>query len=96
MAKEIIEVAEMLGHNIVDIFVKKMHIRNYKYLGYLKELTQLKSKIDDTIIALDVALKQRISIGEYVIICMKVLVLKLLGASKLFLTMPAKNLRTAI
>ena len=52
LAKEVIEVAEMLGHNIAGIFAKEMHIKNYKHLGYLQELIQLKSKIDGVIIAL--------------------------------------------
>ncbi len=51
-AKEVIEVAEMLGHQIYGIFANKKSNIAYQYKGYLDELLAQKDNFDGVIIAI--------------------------------------------
>lgn len=51
-AKEVIEVALMLGYDIYGIFAKESSLKEYDYCGYLDELLQQRDNFDGVIIAI--------------------------------------------
>lgn len=61
-AKEVIEVAEMLGHKIYGVFADKPNNIGYEYKGYLDELLALKDEFDVAHIAIGAVNKEGISV----------------------------------
>ena len=57
-AKEVIEVAEMLGHSVYGIFADELSNIGYEYKGYLDELLTLKNEFDGAIVAIGVVNKK--------------------------------------
>lgn len=51
LAKEVIEVAQMLGHSIHGIFAQQSQIKTHEHKGYLDELLAQKQAFDGAIIA---------------------------------------------
>jgi len=51
-AKEVIEVARMLGHEVVGIFAIKNSLKEHKHLGYLEEMVNLRGHYDALHIAI--------------------------------------------
>lgn len=50
-AKEVIEVAQMLGHEIVGIFARENSLSGYPHLGYLNEMLTMREQMDGVHIA---------------------------------------------
>jgi len=51
-AKEVIEVAEMLGHEVVGIFARENTLSSYSHLGYLEEMREKRASYDAVHIAI--------------------------------------------
>ncbi len=66
-AKEVIEVAEMLGHSIYGIFADKQSNIGYEYKGYLDELLAQKNEFYGAIVAIGVINKNGLLTREKII-----------------------------
>lgn len=66
-AKEVIEVAEMLGHQVYGIFSDKPNDIGYQHKGYLDELLKLKDEYDGVNVAIGVTNKAGIQTRKSII-----------------------------
>lgn len=69
-AKEVIEVAKMLGYSIHGIFAQESSLGDFEYRGYLEELNQQKDSFDGVIVAVGAVnrqgIKNRAEIIEFI------------------------------
>ncbi len=66
-AKEVIEIAELLGHKIVGIFALENSLKEYKYLGYKDEILSKRDSYDAIHIAIGAVNQQGIEIRNELI-----------------------------
>ena len=66
-AKEVAEVAQMLGHQIYGVFADKRADIGYEYKGYLDELLAQKKQFDGVIVAIGAVNKEGILVRKIII-----------------------------